>query len=115
VGAKTPGGPALPTNLATSLVPGIDSLNFGDGQLINTGGFGFAANTAAGATPGGPYPGTGPGFKYGGEVEGKEGKSNQRQNAVGSRLMRHAGLGQYRDMIPPEMLSSLDRIMDRKG
>ena len=124
VGAKTPGGPALPTNLETSVVPGIDSVYFGDGQLTGGGGFGFAANTAAGAGGfGGPFAGTqfagegggGHFFNYGGEVEGKEDKSNQRQNAVGSRLMRHAGLGQYRDMIPPEMLSSLDRIMDRKG
>ena len=105
VAAKTPGGPALPTNLGQSLVPGIHSINFGDGQLANAGGFGYAANTAAGEGGGGF------GFAHGGEVEDRLG---QRQNASDSRLMRHAGLGQFADQIGDEMLSTIARIMDRK-
>lgn len=105
VAAKTPGAPAIPTNLGTSLVPGINSINFGDGQLANAGGFGYAANTAAGEGGGGF------GFAHGGEVEDRLG---QRQNASDSRLMRHAGLGQFADQIGDEMLSTIARIMDRK-
>ncbi len=119
VGAKTPGGPALPTNLETSVVPGIDSPYFGDAALTGGGGFGFAANTAAGAGDafGGPYPGTGGGFggeggfAHGGAVEDRRGR---RQNAADSRLMRHAGLGQFADKIGDEMLSTIERIMDRR-
>jgi len=96
VAAKGPKAPAIPANLGQSLVPGIHSINFGDGQL--TGGFG-----------GGSYDG--PGFAHGGEVEDRH---SQRQDAVGSRLMRHAGLGQFADQIGEEMLSTIARIMDRK-
>ena len=113
IGAKTPGGPAIP-----STVPNINDVYFGAGGM--GGGFGYAANTAAGASPGGPFPGTGSfggeggmggGFAHGGEVEDRLG---QRQNASDSRLMRHAGLGQFADKIGDEMLSTIERIMDRR-
>jgi hypothetical protein len=51
------------------------------------------------------------GFQSGGLVEDRH---RQRQDAVGSRLMRHAGLGQFADQIGDEMLSTIARIMDRK-
>jgi hypothetical protein len=106
----TPGGPAIP-----STVPNINDVNFG--ALGVGGGFGYAANTAAGASGGGAegaFGGEnmyGGGFAHGGEVEDRLG---QRQNASDSRLMRHAGLGQFADEIGDEMLSTIARIMDRK-
>jgi len=51
------------------------------------------------------------GFQSGGLVEDRH---RQRQDAVGSRLMRHAGLGQFADQIGDDMLSTIERIMDRR-
>ena len=108
VAAKGPKAPAIPANLGQSNVPGIFSINFGDGQL--TGGFG--GPTPSFGAPSSYAPGGyGPGFAHGGEVEDRH---RQRQDAVGSRLMRHAGLGQFADQIGDEMLSTIERIMDRK-
>ena len=108
VAAKGPKAPAIPANLGQSNVPGIFSINFGDGQL--TGGFG--GPTPSFGAPSSYAPGGyGPGFAHGGEVEDRH---SQRQDAVGSRLMRHAGLGQFADQIGEEMLSTIARIMDRK-
>jgi hypothetical protein len=108
VAAKGPKAPAIPANLGQSNVPGIFSINFGDGQL--TGGFG--GPTPSFGAPSSYAPGGyGPGFAHGGEVEDRLG---QRQDAVSSRLMRHAGLGQFADKIGDEMLSTIERIMDRR-
>ena len=118
VAAKSGDGPAIPTNLGTSLVPGIHSINFGDGQLVNTGGIsqsyqpgesgGGGGALGFGAKGGEVKEG---GFRHGGEVEDR---LEQRQKASDSRLMRHGGLGQFADEIGDDMLSTIARIMDRR-
>jgi len=115
VAAKGDKAPAIPTNLGTSLTPGIHSINFGDGQLVGdpaTSNTPYAwyggADIGFGAKGGEVKEG---GFRHGGEVEDRLGL---RQKASDSRLMRHGGLGQFADEIGDDMLSTIARIMDRR-
>jgi hypothetical protein len=115
VAAKGDKAPAIPTNLGTSLTPGINSINFGDGQLVGdpaTSNTPYAwyggADIGFGAKGGEVREG---GFRHGGEVEDRLGL---RQKASDSRLMRHGGVGQFADEIGDEMLSTIARIMDRR-